>query len=44
MANVWGLAWRIAVSVIGALVTMLSITGIVIWMKKRSARLHRAHR
>lgn len=42
MANVWGLAWRIAVSVIGAMVTMLSITGIVIWMKKRSGRVHRA--
>jgi uncharacterized iron-regulated membrane protein len=41
MANVWGTPWRIAVSLIGVMVTMLSVTGIVIWTKKRSGRLHR---
>lgn len=41
MAKVFGLPWRIAVSLIGALVTMLSVTGIVIWMKKRSGRIAR---
>ena len=41
MATVFGLPWRIAVSIIGALVTMLSITGVIIWMKKRSGRLSR---
>jgi uncharacterized iron-regulated membrane protein len=40
-AHVWGLPWRIAVSLIGALVTMLCITGVVIWLRKRSARLLR---
>ena len=44
MANVWGTAWRIAVSVIGALVTMLAVTGIVIWTKKRAARAHQGRR
>lgn len=44
MANVFGLPWRIAVSVIGALVTMLSVTGVVIWTKKRSGRVSRKAR
>jgi uncharacterized iron-regulated membrane protein len=34
----WGVAWKIVTSLIGIMVTMLSITGVVIWMKKRSAR------
>jgi uncharacterized iron-regulated membrane protein len=38
-AHVLGLPWRIAVSLIGALVTMLCITGVVIWMRKRSSRI-----
>lgn len=38
-AHVGGTAWRIAVSVIGALVTMLCVTGVVIWMRKRASRL-----
>lgn len=41
MGAVFGLPWRIAICVIGALVTMLSITGVVIWMKKRAARIAR---
>lgn len=40
-AHVFGTPWRIAVSMIGALVTMLSITGVLIWTRKRSARLSR---
>jgi len=43
-AHVGGTAWRIAVSMIGAMVTMLCITGIVIWMKKRSGRIGRKAR
>lgn len=39
MASVWGLPWRIAVSAIGLAVTGLSITGVLIWARKRSARL-----
>jgi uncharacterized iron-regulated membrane protein len=39
MADVLGLPWRIAVSLIGALVTMLSVTGVIIWMRKRGARI-----
>jgi uncharacterized iron-regulated membrane protein len=38
----FGLPWRIAVSLIGGIVTMLSVTGVIIWMKKRSARIRRA--
>lgn len=38
-AHVLGLPWRIAVSLIGALVTMLCVTGVVIWMRKRSSRI-----
>jgi uncharacterized iron-regulated membrane protein len=41
MGQVLGLPWRIAVSVLGALVTMLSVTGIVIWLRKRSGRAGR---
>jgi uncharacterized iron-regulated membrane protein len=39
MAQVGGLPYRIFVSVLGLLITMLSVTGVVIWMKKRSARI-----
>jgi uncharacterized iron-regulated membrane protein len=42
MGNVFGLPYRIVVSVIGAMVTMLSVTGIMTWTKKRSARLLRS--
>ncbi|WP_206241893.1 PepSY-associated TM helix domain-containing protein [Novosphingobium terrae] len=44
MASVWGVAWKIVTSLIGIMVTMLSITGVVIWMKKRSARAFHRHR
>lgn len=43
-AHILGAPWRIAVSVTGALVTMLCITGAVIWMRKRSGRLNRRRR
>jgi uncharacterized iron-regulated membrane protein len=39
MAEVFGLPYRISVSVLGIAVTMLSVTGVLIWLKKRSARL-----
>jgi uncharacterized iron-regulated membrane protein len=38
MANVWGWPYRIAVSALGLMVTLLSVTGILIWLKKRRAR------
>lgn len=38
MASVWGLPYRIVVSALGLLVTALSVTGVLIWMKKREAR------
>ncbi len=44
MANVFGLPYRILVSVIGLVVTMLSITGIYIWWKKRRSRFVAAAR
>lgn len=40
-AHVLGTPWRIAVSLIGAMVTMLCITGVVIWMRKRAGRIGR---
>jgi len=30
--------WRIAVCLIGLMVTALSVTGVLIWMRKRQAR------
>lgn len=41
MAQVFGLPYRVFVSVLGLAVTMLSVTGVVIWIKKRSARAGR---
>ena len=41
MAAVWGLPWRIAVSLLGIAVTVLSVTGVLIWAKKRSKRSFR---
>lgn len=43
-AHVFGTPWRIAVSLIGALVTMLCVTGVVIWMRKRTGRISRRSR
>lgn len=39
MAQVFGLPYRIFVSLLGLAVVALSVTGVLIWMKKRSARL-----
>lgn len=39
MAEVFGLPYRIFVSLLGLAVTALSVTGVMIWMRKRSARL-----
>lgn len=39
MANVFGLPYRILVCVMGLIVTMLSITGVYIWWKKRRSRV-----
>ena len=35
---------RIIVSALGLIVAMLSVTGVVIWLKKRSARVRAARR
>lgn len=40
-AQVGGLAYRIAVSVVGVIVTLLTVTGVILWLKKRSARIAR---
>ncbi|MFZ5700737.1 MAG: PepSY-associated TM helix domain-containing protein [Pseudomonadota bacterium] len=40
-AHVLGTPWRVVVSLIGALVTMLCVTGVVIWMRKRAGRAGR---
>ena len=45
MGDVFGLPYRIFVCALGLVITMLSVTGIYIWWKKRRARkLSKAHR
>lgn len=44
MANVFGLAWRIFVCALGLLISILSVTGVYIWWKKRRARKFSAAR
>ena len=39
MAKIWGMPFRIFVTLAGLLVAMLSVTGVYIWWKKRIARL-----
>lgn len=34
-ANVWGWPWRIAVTALGLVLTMVSVTGVLIWLCKR---------
>ena len=38
-ANVFGLTYRIFVCMLGLAITMLSVTGVIIWWKKRKAQL-----
>ncbi len=38
LADIWGMPYRLFVSVMGLVVAMLSVTGVVIWWKKFSAR------
>ncbi|AHC45632.1 MULTISPECIES: PepSY-associated TM helix domain-containing protein [Pseudomonadota] len=38
VADVWGWPWRFAVAALGIIVVMLSVTGCIIWMRKRGAR------
>ena len=38
IARIWGLPYRILVTVLGILVIMLSVTGVLIWWRKRGAR------
>lgn len=38
-ANVFGLPYRIFVSILGLCIAMLSVTGVYVWWKKRQARL-----
>jgi len=40
MADVFGLPYRIFVCALGLVITMLSVTGVYIWWKKRKARIH----
>lgn len=40
MGHVFGWPYRVFLSVVGAAVVMLSVTGVVVWWKKRQARLH----
>ncbi|MBP7352282.1 MAG: PepSY domain-containing protein [Comamonas sp.] len=38
MASVGGMAYRLAITLVGAGVTVLSVTGVLIWLRKRSAK------
>lgn len=38
MATIWGLPYKIFLSLIGLVIVMLSVTGVYIWLKKRKAR------
>lgn len=38
MGNVFGLPYRIFVSVLGCVIALLSVTGVMIWWRKRGAR------
>ncbi len=40
LGNVFGLPYRIFVCVMGLVITVLSVTGMYIWWKKRKARVH----
>lgn len=42
--RILGIPGRIAVSLLGLVVAMLSVTGLVIWARKRRARVHQARR
>jgi uncharacterized iron-regulated membrane protein len=42
--RILGLPGRIMISLLGLMVAMLSVTGIVIWARKRRARVHKARR
>ena len=42
--DVLGLPFRIFVCALGLVIVMLSVTGVYIWWKKRSARVLRARR
>ena len=39
MGHLWGLPMQIFICLMGLVVTMLSVTGVVIWLKKRRAKL-----
>jgi uncharacterized iron-regulated membrane protein len=39
MGHVFGLPWRIFITFMGLVITLLSVTGIVVWWKKRRAKL-----
>lgn len=42
--RILGLPGRLLISVLGLIVAMLSVTGVVIWWKKRTARIKQATR
>jgi len=41
MAHVWGLPFRIFMTLMGLAVGILSVTGVYVWWRKRKARQHR---
>lgn len=42
MAHIWGLPFRVLITVSGLLIVLISVTGVVIWWRKRSARFSAA--
>lgn len=44
MAALWGLPWQMFVTLMGIAVAMLSVTGALVWWRKRRAKKHRRPR
>ncbi len=42
MANVFGLPYRIFVCLLGLAIALLSVTGVIIWWRKRRAARHQS--
>lgn len=41
MGNVFGLPYRLFVCLMGLIIVLLSVTGIIVWIKKRRAQINK---
>lgn len=44
MAGMWGMAYKIFVFILGIITTLLCVTGVYLWWKKRRTRKHYQHK